>query len=60
MIDQTITALRNAGFVVTISDMLIVVSLNRAITTMEVEKVLNAAGISAQYGRSGGSVVVIL
>lgn len=60
MIEQTLTALRNAGFVVAVSGMFIIVSLNRSIATMEVEKVLNAAGISAQYGRIDGSVVVML
>jgi hypothetical protein len=59
-IEQTVATLRNAGFRVSISDMLIVVSLNRAITTMEVKLVLDEAGIEARYHRTGGSVAVRL
>lgn len=60
MIDQTLTTLTNAGFEVLISGTVIIVSLNRSITTMEVQLVLEAAGISAQYRRIRGSVAVML
>lgn len=60
MIDQTLTTLTNAGFEVLISGTMIIVSLNRSISIMEVQVVLEAAGISAQYGRIGGNVVVML
>lgn len=60
MIERTVTTLENAGFVAVLNNMEIVVMLNRSVGIIEVSAVLNAAGINAQYRRTGGSVVVIL